>query len=105
MGVMPRMYGILRQDGPPLTYRVCADLAAIPGSRLGLLAGLVIAPGFPRGEMDGPVGVVILGRALTVLGYLPEIVVPDAMVPVIQAMQRAIDSSVPVAPESALTGH
>jgi hypothetical protein len=52
--------------------------------------------------MDGPVGVVALGQALAALGYQPEIVVPDVMVPVVRAMQGVVRSAVPVLPSLSL---
>ncbi len=95
-GVVPQLYRIVRGSQDPLSHRIAAAFAKHPGAHLALITGIPLPGHLPKGEIDGPVGVVVLARALGSLGYRPEILVPDEMVSVIGVMQPVVDASAPV---------
>lgn len=92
-GVVPQLYAVVRADGPPLTYRVAEAIAQHGGARLALITGIPLPGHLPKGEIDGPVGAVVLGGALSRLGYRPELLVPDEMVGPVRAMCGAFGAA------------
>jgi hypothetical protein len=95
-GVVPQLYRMVRSAGEPLTYRVATALGGHPGARLALITGISLPGHLPKGEIDGPVGTVVLARALTRLSYHPALLVPDELISVINVMQPILDVAVPV---------
>jgi len=58
----------------PLCLGIAQSLRRLPaGSHVLLFTGFVVADRMPRGENDGPLGTVVLGRALQRLGLHPEV--------------------------------
>src|SRR5690606_32830135 len=79
-GVMPRVYAVARGDGPPLTQKAVEDLNAVSGT-VGFLTGVYFPPHFEMGEVDGPIGAVVLGSVLAKLGRRAEVVIEERLVP------------------------
>ncbi|MGQ0569049.1 MAG: glutamate cyclase domain-containing protein [Armatimonadota bacterium] len=102
-GVVPQLYRMVRASGTPLTYRAATALGNYPGARLALITGIPLPGHLPKGEIDGPVGVVALARSLLRLGYRPEILVPDELVSVINVMQPILDVTAPVVTTTGLS--
>lgn len=68
-GAIARLYELARGNGAPLSYRIARDILERRGAHIGLLSGAVV-PGFlPKGENDGPLGAIVLARALDALGF------------------------------------
>lgn len=92
-GVMKPFYDQVRGAGePPLHHQIANALRARyrPGGRALIVTGLVDAIRFPRGEIDGPIGSIGLGRALTLLGWAVTILVDaEVHVPVKTILELA----------------
>lgn len=86
-GVMPRVYAVARGDGPPLTQKAVEDLNAVSGT-VGFLTGVYFPPHFEMGEVDGPIGAVVLGSVLAKLGRRAEVVIEERLVPLIEALSE-----------------
>lgn len=68
IGVVPQLYSFARRERP-LSYEITRALLDRPKARIGFLTGMYLPPHFPLGEMDGPLGGLVLARALAPLGY------------------------------------
>jgi hypothetical protein len=69
-GAIPALYGLARDDGPPLSYQIAVRLLELPdGAEVGILTGAAVPDFLPNGENDGPLGAVVLGNALQALGF------------------------------------
>lgn len=82
---MQKAYAVARGEGAPLTYRAVTDLNATQGT-VGFLTGVHFPPHFEMGEIDGPIGSVVLGHVLGELGRTSEVLVEDHLVPLIDAL-------------------
>ena len=102
-GLVPQLYRTVRGTGDPLTHRAASALTERSGSRIALITGIPLPGHLPKGEIDGPVGTVALARALSRLGYRPEILVPDELVSVIAVMQPVMETSAPAVSTTGLT--
>lgn len=58
-----------RTSGVPLCRAITGALLKQPGKRVALFTGFVVPGAFPYGENDGPLGAVILARALRRAGF------------------------------------
>jgi len=101
-GVMPKVYEVARGSGAPLTQRAVEDLNATTGT-VGFLTGVYFPPHFENGEIDGPIGAVVLGSALTALGRQAEILIEEKLVPLVEALVQQVGSSVRVVAAESVT--
>jgi D-glutamate cyclase len=85
-GYVPRLYAAVRRDSEPLVHRIGAALAALEPGRVAICTGVLAPPHLPIAEMDGPVGAVVLGAALSRLGHEVEIVVEPEQVAAVRAL-------------------
>jgi hypothetical protein len=85
-GIILQVYQQVRAAGLPLSYQVAQALLAQPVGHVGFLAGLVFPPHLPNGEIDGPVGSVVLGHSLSMLGHRVTVFVEEPIVPVMEAL-------------------
>jgi D-glutamate cyclase len=98
VGVIGRLYAIARRDEEPLALRAAAALRAPSVGRVACVTGIAGGP-LPRGEVDGPIGAAALANALVDIGKSADVVVPEAMVQVVEALRRAMNGDFGVVPE------
>jgi D-glutamate cyclase len=102
VGIIGRLYTIARADGEPLAQRAAAALLDPSIERVACVTG--IAGGLlPRGEVDGPIGAAALANGLVEMGRAAHVVVPEAMVHVVEAVRRAMGGEFGVVAESEAT--
>ena len=77
-GYVPRLYAIVRGENP-ITYDISQALLSMRGAKVAIVTGIVVEGLLPRGEVDGPVGAAVLGRALARLGHEVDILVEGEM--------------------------
>ena len=67
-GVIARLYE--KAVGTiPISLEIVIDLLVRRGQKVGILTGAAVPDFLPNGENDGPLGALVLGRALRQLGY------------------------------------
>lgn len=77
-GVMGPFYALLRgSEDPPLHEQICRALRPLhgTGARVLVVTGLVDEVRFPKGEIDGPLGSLVLARALAMLGWESTVII------------------------------
>lgn len=79
-GVVPRLYAHVRADGPPLCLRAADAILSRPEAHVGVVTGVYWPPHFPSGEIDGPIGALVLSRGLSMLGYSCSIIMEAAVI-------------------------
>ncbi len=84
-GYVRQFYEAARGEAP-ISYEIVRDLLAGQGRRVALVTGFVFHPHLPNGEVDGPIGAVVLGRALQKLGFTPTVVVQEELLGVVGAL-------------------
>lgn len=90
-GVVPHLYGLARPAGAaPLTEQAARELLRRSGERVLILTGLQIPGHMPFGETDGPLGALILARALEKLGHPVTIVCEPEIVPVVEGLAKTL---------------
>lgn len=90
VSVVPRLYTKARGDRPPLVVQAAQALKD-RAHRVACITGAVF-PHLPKGEVDGPIGAAVLAQGLVKLGREADVVVPAAMLPVVQAIRAALHS-------------
>jgi hypothetical protein len=101
-GVMQRAYDVVRGAGEPLVYQAAKELDSVAGT-IGFLTGVHFPPHFEMGEIDGPIGTVVLGNVLGALGHKTEVLVEDHLVPLIDALSQKGAGHVKAIPVSSVT--
>lgn len=90
-GVIPHLYRIARPRGAAaLTRQAAAEILYRPGTRVAIFTGLFIPGYMPHGETDGPLGAVVLARALNRLGYTTTIVTEPEITDVVRGVAQVI---------------
>lgn len=89
-GIILQAYQHVRGSGPPLTYQIARALLAQPGSHVGFVAGIVLPPHLPHGEIDGLIGSAVLGQSLARLGYRVSILVEEPILQVMEALRHVL---------------
>ena len=77
-GYIPRLYALVRDENP-ITYDISQAILKMSNARVALVTGIVVERLLPKGEVDGPVGAAVLGRALGRLGHEVDILVEEEM--------------------------
>jgi hypothetical protein len=90
-GVVRKLYEKARGE-KPLTQEIAESILDQPGGRVGLVTGIVDEH-LPQGEIDGPVGAAVLGRALSLVGYPVSIFLEEPIIGVFQAVCEALEWS------------
>lgn len=67
-GAIPFLYEKAR-NGFPISFVTAQSILARPGGQVGILTGASVPKFLPSGENDGPLGAMVLGRALRKLGH------------------------------------
>ena len=81
----------------PATHAVASALLECVDDPIVLFTGFVVPGTFPEGENDGPLGAVVLARALRRIGARPELLVDPPLVDTVRWLVAEIDGDVPVA--------
>jgi D-glutamate cyclase len=103
VGVIRRLYQEARRNGPPLVWQA-AEALRKRGQRVACVTGCVFTH-LPRGEVDGPIGAAVLAQSLVRLGRRADVIVPMAMVPIVESVRAVLQSDFGiVTDEKALTG-
>jgi hypothetical protein len=85
-GIVPQLYDLARGRGP-LSQEIAGAILERPRAKVGFLTGVYFPPHFPVGEIDGPIGGLVLARALGELGYATTLVMEGE---VISATQKLV---------------
>ncbi|NLI71089.1 MAG: DUF4392 domain-containing protein [Firmicutes bacterium] len=95
-GIIPALYEAARDGGDPIVYQIANAIIdcikSTPG-RFGLITGFWDPQWMPDGENDGPIGAVVLGKALTLLGAQVLHCVEKEVVPVMKKMCERLDTT------------
>lgn len=78
-GHIGAFYNRVRGSDSPLTHRIAADLLRVRPKRVAIATGIVFGEHLPHGEIDGPIGSVVLAKALEDLGVHVDLLVEDEM--------------------------
>lgn len=85
-GYIPRYYAMAR-GAEPLTFVAARGLIALPdAARVAVVTGITFEH-LPHGEIDGPIGAVVLAHALTHIGKRADVLVETSIVPVVTALR------------------
>ena len=77
-GYIPRLYALVRGENP-ITYDISQAILKMSNARVALVTGIVVEKLLPKGEVDGPVGAAVLGRALSRLGHGVDFLMEEEM--------------------------
>lgn len=94
-GIIPALYDAARKDGDPIVYQIATaikDCIDSTEGRFGLVTGFWDPEWMPDGENDGPIGTVVLGKALTLLGAQVLYCVEKEVVPVMEKMCEELNT-------------
>ncbi|MDX6591320.1 MAG: D-glutamate cyclase [Gaiellales bacterium] len=97
-GIIRKLYEAARSNGP-LSHETSTILAGLAGKRVAVVTGIVFDK-LPKGEVDGPLGSAFLAKALNEVGVEADVMVPDEMVPVVEAIRVAIGGSFAIVQQS-----
>ena len=84
-GYVPRLHAIVRGENP-ITYDISQALLKMRGAKVAIVTGIVVEGFLPKGEVDGPIGAAVLGRALARLGHEVDILVEREMDDVVASL-------------------
>lgn len=87
-GILRHLYAAARGD-LPITYEIARALHARAGGRVVIFTGIVADP-LPVGEVDGPIGAAVLAQTLAAVGVESDIIVPQAMAGVMDAVRQSL---------------
>jgi hypothetical protein len=97
-GVVRRLYETVRaRSVEPLTLSVGRQLMGCVGERVAIFTG-ILNEDLPVGEVDGPVGAALLADALTEIGAVGEVYVPEAMLGLMAEIRTAINGRFEIYP-------
>ena len=72
------LYEFARGENP-VTYDVSRAILNMQNAKVAIVTGIVLEAYLPKGEVDGPIGAAVLGRALSLLGHQVDIMVEGDM--------------------------
>lgn len=78
-GHIGAFYNRVRGADAPLTRTMATDLVGLQPKRVAIATGIVFGEHLPHGEIDGPIGSVVLARSLEGLGAQVDLLVEDEM--------------------------
>lgn len=94
-GIIPALYEAARKDGDPIVYQIATAIKEQLDkgrNRIGIVTGFWDPEWMPYGENDGPIGAVVLGKALTLAGADVLYCVEKEVVPVIKKMCKRLNT-------------
>ncbi len=89
-GFIRTLYELARGDNP-ITYDVSQALLGAKNAKAAIVTGIVIEDHLPKGEVDGPIGAAVLGRALSLLGHEVDLMVEAPMIDVMEGLIKTLD--------------
>ncbi len=92
VGIISRLYDHARKGGEPIAMKSAIALRAPSVHRVACVTGIAGGP-LPVGEVDGPIGAAALANALVATGKQADVVVPQPMLHVIDAVRTAMRAS------------
>jgi hypothetical protein len=90
-GFVPQFYAAARGSGDPLLYRAANAFAALEPGRIAIFAGVYVPPHLEVGEMDGPIGAVVLASVLERMEHEAHIIVETPQVEAVRALCAIAD--------------
>ena len=101
-GFIRPLYELARGENP-VTYDVSQAILNMRNAKVAIVTGIVVEGHLPKGEVDGPIGGAVLGRALSMLGHQVDIMVEAEMDDVVKSLfdgsgSREASSVPPIAP-------
>jgi D-glutamate cyclase len=90
-GFVPQLYSIARGDDEPLSYRIATELSKFERGRILIFTGVVIPPHLPLGEIDGPIGAIVLARSLSLLHHEVALVVESCQTRAAKELLTAVE--------------
>lgn len=88
-GIIPALYAAARGEGEPIVYQIATAIKSMLAEgqpKLGLFTGFWSPQWMPKGENDGPLGAVALGKALHLAGAEVVYCVEKEVIPVMKKM-------------------
>ena len=85
-GYVPAFYAAARGTGDPLLYRIATEIGRLEAGRIAIFAGVYVPPHLAVGEMDGPIGAIVLAGVLEDIGHEPQIIVETSQVEAVQGL-------------------
>ena len=84
-GFIRPLYELARGENP-VTYDVSQAILNMRNAKVAIVTGIVVEGHLPKGEVDGPIGGAVLGRALSMLGHQVDIMVEAEMDDVVKSL-------------------
>ena len=88
-GYLRTLYEMERGENP-ITYDVSRAVLAKKNAKVAIVTGIVVAGHLPKGEVDGPIGAAVLGRALSLLGHKVDLMVEAPMNDVMEGLVKTL---------------
>ena len=84
-GFIRPLYELARGENP-VTYDISQAILGMQNANVAMVTGIVLEGHLPKGEVDGPIGAAVLGRALSLLGHNVDIMVERDMDDVVSSL-------------------
>ena len=84
-GYIRPLYEIARGEHP-VTYEISQSFLHRDKARFAIVTGIYSEAHFPKGEVDGPIGAAVLGRALSLLGHEVHLMVESQLDDVMRSL-------------------
>mgnify|MGYP001236859835 CR=1 FL=1 len=72
------LYEFARGENP-ITYDISQEILGMKNAKVAMLTGIIVDGYLPAGEVDGPIGAAVLGRAMSLLGHEVDIMMEGDM--------------------------
>lgn len=92
---MNKLYDAAKGENA-ISYDVAQALLAQPDAKVAIFTGASVPEHLPNGENDGPMGAIVLGRALERLGYEVTIFTEAEVIPAQEAFAALLGSEVQI---------
>jgi hypothetical protein len=88
-GFIRPLYELARGENP-ITYDVSQAILEKKNAKVAVVTGIVIEGWLPKGEVDGPIGAAVLGRALAKLGHKVDLMMEAEMEEVAESLIKTL---------------
>jgi D-glutamate cyclase len=90
-GIVPHLYRAARlPNSEPLTLQAAHQILGRAPTKVAIFTGMVVPGYMPAGETDGPLGAVVLARALAALGCHSSIVIEPEIAPTVRKIAEIV---------------